>query len=180
MSRHIITGTSGTGKTTLINELSRRGFTVFDEPTRRVLEGQLAIDGPALPVKRPQLFVEAMLDLCQQSLRESEAATDPVFFDRGIPDVAAYAIRFGVDPTASFRAAEKAGYSRMVFLLPPWREIFVRDEFRGISFEEYSEFHALIHSTYAEASYTMAEVPLVPVEQRVSFILSEIGTEAAK
>jgi predicted ATPase len=150
---------------------------VFREPTRRVLEEQLAIDGPALPAKNPQLFVQAMLDLSQQSLKETEATTDHVFFDRGIPDVAAYAIRFGVDPTASFQAAEKAKYNRTAFLLPPWREIFVQDEFRGMSFEEYSKFHALICSTYTEAGYSMVEVPLVPVEQRVSFILTVIGSD---
>lgn len=177
LGRFIVTGTSGTGKSSLVERLGEQGFDVYAEPTRAILEEQLAIDGPGLPAKDPALFVEMMLDRCQDSLRLAEESTSSVFFDRGIPDVAAYAIRFGVDPRPCFEAARNSSYDRRAFLLRPWREIFVNDNLRGNSFEAYNDFHEIICGAYTKAGFMLVDVPLVPVDERVDFVLSMIDHE---
>jgi predicted ATPase len=145
----IVTGTSGTGKTSLIDHLRERGFPVFNEPVRQILTEQLSIDGPGLPSKDLPLFLEMMLDYCVRCLEATVGSGHrPTFFDRGIPDVAAYAIRFGVDPGRFYDAAREHAYNTHVFILPPWREIFVTDELRRMKFEEYLEFHHLILEAY--------------------------------
>ena len=45
----VISGCSGGGKSTLIAELSRRGFAVVSEPGRRIVAEELAGDGKSLP-----------------------------------------------------------------------------------------------------------------------------------
>jgi predicted ATPase len=45
----VISGCSSGGKSTLLAELGRRGYTVVEEPGRRIVKGELAGDGLALP-----------------------------------------------------------------------------------------------------------------------------------
>lgn len=171
---YIITGTSGTGKSVLIQELHRRGYQVFEEAQRAILTEQLAIDGPALPAKSPAKFIAALLERCIKCLDDCKHTNGPTFFDRGIPDVTAYAIRFGVDPTDCLRASEPQQYNSHAFILSPWKEIFVTDGFRGKSFEEYFEFHQQITKCYEDAGYLLVEVPSCSVAERADFIMDAI------
>ena len=169
----IITGTAGTGKTSLIDLLRQRGYVAFDEAQRAILTEQTAVDGPALPAKHPELFIEATLNHCIACLNEASATLS--FFDRGIPDVAAYARRFGVDPSRCFAVSELQQYNKSAFLLPPWPEIFETDPMRGKSFAEYQDFHALIVACYQQAGFALIEVPRCSLEDRAEFILERIS-----
>ena len=168
--RFIITGTSGTGKTCLIACLSARGHRCYEETVRRTLADQLASDGPALPSKDPRLFVQELLRQSVRDLTDAETADGTVFFDRGIPDIVVYALRFGVEPAEAQAAAGRHRYSARVFILPPWRDIFVNDEFRRASFDDYCEIHAMTSRAYLEAGYELVEVPKAEVEARADFI----------
>jgi predicted ATPase len=53
----VLAGTSGTGKTSVLDDLRSRSYKCADEAARSVLSEQLEIDGPALPIKNPMLFV---------------------------------------------------------------------------------------------------------------------------
>lgn len=68
---YILTGAPGTGKSTVLEELKKRGIRVLTEPAREILIHQLKIDGLALPAKNPKLFVEEMLKL---SISQFESA----------------------------------------------------------------------------------------------------------
>ena len=171
----IIMGTSGTGKTSLVAQLRDRGYQVHNEVTREILSEQLSIDGPALPSKAPLLFVQKMLDRAIAQHLESQLIEEPVFFDRGIPDIIAYAERFKVEPLGVEEAAEKYLYNRICFLCPPWKEIFVNDPQRGGSFEFYSDFHARLVSVYQRLNFEIIELPLVSVNERVDFILQKVN-----
>jgi predicted ATPase len=135
----------------------------------------LAVDGPALPAKNPGKFIAALLDHCIYNLKEAHQIKGPTFFDRGIPDVAAYAIRFGVDPNNCYRACKIQPYNHNAFILPPWEEIFVTDALRGKSFEAYLEFHKTIIKCYKDAGFQMLEVPMSAVEDRADFVLEAIS-----
>ena len=98
---YVLTGTSGTGKSALLEALVERGYEGFSEPVRKTLENQLAIDGPALPSKDAGLFVRELLEQSLGDYTESLKTGKVTFFDRGLPDLIAYAKRFGVDFRAS-------------------------------------------------------------------------------
>lgn len=171
----IVTGTSGTGKTTLIEHLRKQGHAVFDEPTRLILREQLAVDGPGLPSKDPELFLGLMLDYCVRCI-ERARVTSPgtAFFDRGIPDIVAYAMRFGANPGPFEAAARQHRYNTCVFVLPPWKDIFVPDEMRRKTFDDYVAFHQLIVDAYEGLGYKLTRVPFVSVEDRMNFVLNEV------
>ena len=116
---HIITGTSGTGKTSLIDCLKGHGFKTVEEPIRQILAEQLEIDGPALPAKDPLLFLELALKRCAADHTKWNSSDRPVFFDRGIPDLIAYAARFGVNEIPFQDSSAEHKYGSKVFVLPP-------------------------------------------------------------
>jgi len=48
-SSYVITGGPGTGKTTVLRELQRRGFAVAEEVARRIIREQIDSGGAAVP-----------------------------------------------------------------------------------------------------------------------------------
>ena len=44
----VLSGCSGAGKSSLLSELERRGFSIYEEPGRQVVKEQLYIGGPQL------------------------------------------------------------------------------------------------------------------------------------
>jgi predicted ATPase len=65
----------------------------------------------------------------------------------------------------------------MVFLTPPWREIYRRDAERRQDFSEAVRTFEFIRDAYVEAGYRAVEVPRDTVARRVSFILAEVDAE---
>jgi predicted ATPase len=167
----VLAGTSGTGKTMLLEELKSRGFLTHSEVTRAVLQDQVAQNGDALPSKNPSLFVAEMLRISIQNYEASMAHRGPVFFDRGVPDLVAYAQRFNVDTNPYIEAAEQYRYNQVCFLLPPWREIYTKDEWRGGEYEFYEKFHHSLTHAYQSLGYSLVEVPRFGVTERADFVM---------
>lgn len=116
-----------------------------------------------------------------QNIKSFEAAktqSKTVFFDRGMPDLIHYAHRFNVDPMEFEVSSNKYLYNKRVFLFSPWREIFINDSARKMTFEKSIEFHELLRKTYQELDYELVEVPFGTIEVRVDFILKEINDAA--
>lgn len=167
--RIIITGTSGTGKTTLAHHLGNLGYQTFEEPGRRVLS-----DNP--PFDEPAALVRAMLALSVAQFQEASAA-DIAFFDRGVPDTLAYAKRFQIDAAEFKTASAQYRYDETVFVTPPWQEIFEPDEYRRGTFEDYTAFHEQLVDAYENQGYTLVEVPRDCIDERVAFILGHVNKQ---
>jgi predicted ATPase len=111
--------------------------------------------------------------MMEKSTKDFEALSQSnglSFFDRGMPDLIHYAIRFNVDPAIFEAASAKYRYNKKVFLFPPWKEIFVNDNARRMTFEKSVEFHELLVKTYHENDYELVEVPRLPTTSRAEFI----------
>jgi predicted ATPase len=171
----VLAGTSGTGKSTIISQLRERGFLCFDEAARAVLEEQLPINGPALPSNNPMLFIQTMKAKNIKNFNEASIKQTPVFFDRGLPDLIHYANRFDVSPTEFELASKQYRYNENVFVLNPWREIFVNDHVRKMTFEKSVEFHELILNIYKAQHYNLIEVQFGSVTERTNFIIETMN-----
>ncbi len=170
---YLFSGTSSTGKTTTLNALEKLGYIITPEPVRAILTDQLSNDGPALPSKDPQLFLDEICKLAATQHQAAQAEPSIVFFDRGLPDLVAYARRFHVEEKAYKTALENCPYQKRVFYFEPWREIFVNDKERMHSFEKYQEFDKVLRCAYQELGFELVFVPFLPIEKRVEFILNQ-------
>lgn len=171
----VVTGGPGSGKSTLIDALEREGDARSVEAGRAIIRDQVAIGGPALPWNDPELFAELMLCWEMRSYGMAQGRPGRVFFDRGVPDCIGYLRLTGLPvPAHMLRAAELYRYNRLVFLAPPWRQIFHRDTERRQDFAEAVRTFEALASTYADLGYELAELPCAPVEERRRFVLEKL------
>jgi predicted ATPase len=175
---HIVTGGPGSGKTTLIEALRTRGFACSVEAGRGIIQDQVTIDGRALPWREPLLFAELMLSWEMRSYRIAELADGPVFFDRGVPDVLGY-LRLMNIPAPEYvqAAAREFRYNPIVFIAPPWREIFHQDVERKQDFDEAQRTYEALASTYTSLGCQLIELPCVVVKERCEFIIDHLERE---
>src|SRR5262245_47016085 len=162
----LLTGAFGSGKSTLLDHLRTLGFPGIDEPARPILAEQRSVDGDGVPERDARRFVELMLSRAIDDYRRMGVATAPVFFDRGIPDMLAYASLFGFDYPAGENAARKHRYASRVFFAPAWKQIYTCDDERTVSFEEASHFGDAVRAVYEQLGYDLIDLPLLPVAER--------------
>ena len=170
---YILTGSPGSGKSSILTALSKKSFSVIEEPARKILAQQRLIDGEGVYDRNPFLFKELMLS-CMLTDYEHASKHDIVFFDRGIPDIIAYSKNFGLISGAELQASKIYRYNTMVFFLPAWKDIYVNDTERKISFEQAQIFEDDLRQIYKKLGYQLVDVPFNPIEDRVSFILNRI------
>jgi predicted ATPase len=172
----VITGGPGSGKTSLVDAIHRRGHARSIEAGRAIIQDQVAIGGRALPWRDPLLFAELMLSWEMRNHRLAEASTGIVFFDRGVPDVLGYLRLLDLPiPDHMKKAAEMFRYNRHVFIAPPWPEIFHPDQERRQDFAEAVRTYDSMLTTYAQCGYEIIEIPHAPVEERVCFVREAAG-----
>jgi len=173
---YILTGGPGSGKSSLIEALHRQGYARSIEAGRGIIQDQVAIGGGALPWSDPLLFAELMLSWEMRSYQIAQESPGPVFFDRGVPDVLGYLRLLDIRAPGHMRkAAEIFRYNRTVFIAPPWREIFCQDRERKQDFDEAVRTCESMIATYRDFDYEPVEVPRLPLQQRLSFILHRIA-----
>ena len=98
-----------------------------------------------------------------------------VIFDRGIPDIIAYSDCFNIPRGAEMKAADVFRYHETIFFLPAWREIYVNDEDRLISFEEAEIFGKKLSTIYDTLDYKVVTVPYMSEIERCGFILEYLS-----
>ncbi len=83
--------------------------------------------------------------------------------------------RLGLPVPAHVTAAVEAfRYDSPVFVAPPWREIYVHDEERTHPWETAVTTYEAMVAAYTDAGYELVELPRVPVEERVAFVLERV------
>lgn len=171
----LIIGGPGSGKTTLINELTGQGYICYPEISREVTKQAQEKGIANLFLTEPLLFSQLLLEgRIKQHVEAINENTDIVFIDRGIPDVLAYMHYKGDDYPESFDLACKKHVYHQIFLLPPWENIYSSDEQRYENFEQAQEIHNHLVATYKKYGYDLIEVPRDTVEARIKFILERI------
>jgi predicted ATPase len=78
----VISGCSGGGKSTLLIELGRRGYTTVEEPGRRAVKEEMLGEGLALPRVDEIAFAQRTIALALADLATANRVAGWVFFDR--------------------------------------------------------------------------------------------------
>ncbi len=170
----IITGGPGTGKTSLIAELRRRGFAGTVKAGRAIIIDQALIGGRGLESGDCELFAELMLAWEMRSYRIAARESAPaVFFDRGIPELTGYFLMRGMPVPAHVRTAARTfRYRPRVFLAPAWRAIYTTDAERKQIFEDAVAGSQAARTAYEDCGYEVIGLPLAPVAERADFVLA--------
>lgn len=171
----VVTGGPGSGKSSLIDAMTRRGFRTMPEAGRAIIQDQVRIGGPALPWADRAIFAELMLGWELRSYREALENDVPVLMDRGIPDVVGYLTLCGLPVPAHIEAAAKIHpYNKRVFLAPYWDAIFTQDAERKQDRQEAEATGRVMAETYTRFGYQVLELPLVGIEQRADFMADNL------
>lgn len=169
----IISGCSGGGKSSIITELTGRGYSTVLEPGRQIVKEQSIINGDALPWLNLQKFLDLVLSRYLLQYNSQKKQNQFIFFDRGIVDAT---LINQSQPTYFENAAKQFRYNPLVFLVPPWKQIFVSDKERKHSFEAaQKEFNELLIK-YKNFGYKTILIPQLSVQERVDFILNNLET----
>ncbi|NOU59800.1 AAA family ATPase [Marinifilum caeruleilacunae] len=172
-NRYIITGGPGSGKSSLLNALIHKGYKGFEEISRIVIREQHEINGDKLPWKNLADFAEICYERMSKQLDECNSESY-CFYDRGIPDIIAYVRRGGIQvPEKYFKKSNQ--YNPIVFIAPPWQQIFINDAERPESFEDSMEIYRFLKNTYSDLGFEVIELPKVSIPERVAFIESCLG-----
>ena len=155
LKKIVITGTPGTGKTSIINKLKSKGYTCFDEYSRILIRW-----GHENGIKQ-----------YHDSKKIEKSKNNLIFFDRGIHDGFAY--QNFIDKSFIFSLKLNQYYYQKIFILPPWNEIYSNDNERLENFETSKTIDKSINFTYNHYGYKLHTVPKISIEKRMEYILNK-------
>ena len=169
----VLSGCSGGGKSTLLSELHRRGYSSIEEPGRRVVRAEIDKGGQALPWIDLAAFAQRAIELSIEDLGAAESLSGWVFFDRGLVD-AATAREYATGERILDRLGQSYRYHRTVFLTPPWPEIYVSDPERRHGFDDAIAEYGRLERAYRALGYRVVVLPKSSVEARADLILADL------
>lgn len=169
---NVITGGPCTGKTTVINLLSERGYKTTIEHARHYIDTQKIKGRTVEEIKEnKKQFQLGVLNM--QIEQEAELAPeDKVFLDRALPDAMAYYQFLGLEyDDRLIEQCNKYCYNK-IFILD--RLPLINDYARLEDEQEQIRIHNLIIQVYESFPCPIVYVPVLKPEERIDFILKNL------
>lgn len=174
MSRIVITGGPGAGKTTLLLALQARGYSIVGDSPRAIIKDRLRRGLSPRPDAFE--FAHETLRMDIENFVHHSAAPGYVFFERSVLDALC-----GLDRVAPLSESElrmwltKYQYYSKVFVLPPWKAIYVNDDERDHTFEHAESVYRIVREWYRRLDrYQVIEVPKVSVAERCTYVMQAL------
>lgn len=173
---YVITGGPSSGKTTLINELSKLGFHIIPETARLIIDKERT-EGKSVRELHQDIVNFQRRILKARIKMEAQAPKDKiVFFDRGIPDCLAYYKllemgKKGMGEKEILKFCKNKKY-RKIFLLER-----LKLEKNNVRFEDdelANKVSSLLYEIYSELGYEVIRIPSMSIGDRLKFILSHL------
>jgi predicted ATPase len=169
---YVITGGPSSGKTTTVNLLKERGYITTFEHARHYLDTQRLKGKTIEDVKKKQReFQLGVLEM--QIEQESQISSDVlVFLDRAIPDAQAYYRFLDLPEDEKLTEALRIVSYKKVFILDCLP--LVKDYARTEDVVAQKKIHALLVEVYESLGFPIVQVPVLPPEERVDYILKNL------
>ena len=175
----VISGCSGGGKSTLLAELSKNGYTVMPEVGRELVKEQLELNSGILPWKEPtrfcELLVEKSVERYHEAIKLKSVKENAIFFDRCFLEGISYFQAINIPGKNKYdHIINELRYYPVIFMAPPWEEIFCEDEERKNSLKNAIEEYDRLLEYYVKYGYELVILPKVSVKKRYQFIVDNI------
>ncbi|MES2723484.1 MAG: AAA family ATPase [Pseudomonadota bacterium] len=170
MTRYILTGAPGAGKTALLRLLERRGYAVVEEAATDVIALEQA-RGREEPWTDP-----GFIDLIIALQKQRQTGVGSGFFDRSPVCTLALSAFLGFPPSAALRAEvarieAESVYERRVFFLQNLGFV-TPTAARRISQEDALRFEQVHAETYRGLGYDLIFIPPGEIEARADQVLA--------
>lgn len=174
--RVVLTGGPGAGKTTCLDRLRALGYTTGEDAAREIIRERTCLQLPPRPDE--VTFAKQIFD--REIAAYNAGESTPVFYERGIVDAAGYLLAAGaLSAEEAAHVIEVYPYD-LVFLLPPWKEIYRIDTERDHTFDHSVKVYESTVRLYRRYQYEPIEIPAGSPDSRVDTILSMVhGTTEA-
>jgi predicted ATPase len=170
----VITGAPGAGKTTLLTALQRRGYPIVGDSARTIIQDRRRRGLSARP--DPYAFAQEAVRMDVANFVRHSDSSGLVFFERGVLDALC-----ALDRATPLSESELSPwlsnyrYFPTVFILPPWKAIYVNDAERDHTFEHAESVNRIAQEWYRRCGYQLLEVPMLSVGERCEFVLEAVA-----
>jgi len=168
---YVITGSPSSGKTMVLNELAKLGYTVYPEAARIFIDREIAKGKSLMDIRGDEAEFQRKVLKMKIDTEKIVPREKVVFFDRAIPDSIAYYQIAGLSPEEVFKFCQEKKYRKIFFFeeLP-----FEKDYARVEDEKTIKKLNKLLKESYENLGYEVMVVPPVSVKERVTMILADI------
>lgn len=173
----VITGAPSSGKTSVIEELARRGFPIQNEVARELIEFGMHHGKSLEDVRKNAALLQRKILQVTLAREMGLDTKKTVFLDRGLPDSITYFKLAGLDGLEAKAMSYLFRY-RAVFIFD--RLPLVKDGVRTESTTQAENIDKMLEEDYRAMGYDPIRVPVMPVEARADFVMEKIGSRAGR
>ncbi len=168
----IIAGSSGSGKSTILNAFKEQGYNCFNEVSRDVIINEQVTGGDGMPWENMERFAKLVFN---ETLTRFQKQPESIFSDRSLIDTMAY-LEFAEKPifTELKNFDFNKYYHHTVFFALPWSHIYVKDPQRLESFDYQWSLSNKLIEYYKIHNFKIVYLPFTSVELRVQFIINNL------
>ncbi len=169
---YVLTGAPSSGKTTVLEELKKKGYKVYEEWARVYIDQEIKSGRSIQEIRKDESqFQEKILDL-KVNFEKTLHSQSTLFLDRGIPDSIAYMKLCGIPIKPQFQQILKKCSYKKVFLLEllEYKIDYARTESQKDAFI----LDSLLKASYKDLGMELIKVPKMSVEKRVNFIIKNL------
>ncbi|MFC1959996.1 AAA family ATPase [Chloroflexota bacterium] len=167
----MLTGTISCGKTTLLEQLAKKGFQTVPESARLYIEREMTKGRPIHEILESDADERAMTDW-QRRVEHGLRATDVVFLDRALPDYLAWWRIHGLNPNELLVECIHHRYASVFMLDPlPFQPDDQRIEDLTAIVRYVDEWHT---RDYSALGYRIVRVPVLSIQERLAFVLERL------
>ena len=163
---YVLSGAPCTGKTTIIAELKKRGYSILKEGTEEIRK--------QFP-ENSQEFNHNLFEFRRKQIEEAHKQSRTFFSDRSIIDNIAFSKIYDIPiPKEFIKHSKKTNYAG-VFIMERL-EFYESTKTREFQREKQDLMHKTLINTYEQLNYTPILVPPKSVKERTDFILSSLDS----